>query len=103
MLGTLQQRHKRQDVEQPPLSPRKTPTTPANKGANAIALLALVFFASAAPVATQLVRRPDGSYPFEVVDVVLRAEVLKSISGAGYRTTRIISKAGYSFWTGDPP
>ena len=77
MLGTLQQRHKRQDVEQPPLSPRKTPTTPANKGANAIALLALVFFASAAPVATQLVRRPDGSYPFEVVDVVLRAEVLK--------------------------
>ena len=78
MLGTLQQRHKRnEDCEQPPLSPRKTTTTTPNKGANALALLALVFFASAAPVATQLVRRPDGSYPFEVVDVVLRAEILK--------------------------
>ena len=57
--------------------PEEKTTTPANKGANAVALLALVFFASAAPVATQLVRRPDGSYPFEVVDVVLRAEILK--------------------------
>ena len=78
MLGTLQQRHKRSDdCEQALPSPKKATTTPANKGANALALLALVFFASAAPVATQLVRRPDGSYPFEVVDVVLRAEVLK--------------------------
>jgi hypothetical protein len=78
MLGTLQQRHKRnEDCEQALPSPKKTTTTPANKGANALALLALVFFASAAPVATQLARRPDGSYPFEVVDVVLRAEILK--------------------------
>ena len=78
MMGALQQRRSKKsdgDCEQPPLKPRAA--TPRTSCADAAALAALVFLASAAPVATQLVRRPDGTYPFEVVDVVLRAEILK--------------------------
>lgn len=78
MMGALQQRRSKKsdgDCEQPPLKPRAA--TPRTSCADAAALAALVFLASAAPVATQFVHRPDGTYPFEVVDVVLRAGILK--------------------------
>ena len=54
--------------------PQSKEPPPAHTG---VAAAALVLLSSSIPVATAAARRADGSYPFETVGVLLRAEVLK--------------------------
>ena len=56
---------------------RRAAARAPNWYANAAALCAVVLTSSAFPVAMAASRRPDGSYPFETVSVLLLAEALK--------------------------